>query len=120
MLAGMRIRTSRSGVGFATFPGRRPVKFARKMCGVPRTRPKFAATLGGASSSISAFTTIVRRKSSGSCQAFADGSCWAFRGYLPSAMFLHSVDVLIALTLGKYGAIDRSADPKGKLQLTVF
>jgi hypothetical protein len=37
-----------------------------------------------------------------------------------SAMFLCSIYVLIALTLGKYGAIDRSADPKGELQLTVF
>jgi hypothetical protein len=33
---------------------------------------------------------------------------------------LYSVYVLIALALGEYGAIDRSADPKGKLQLTVF
>ena len=40
--------------------------------------------------------------------------------HLSSPMFLCSVHVLIALTLGKYGAIDRSADPKGKLQLTVF
>jgi len=38
----------------------------------------------------------------------------------PSAIFLYSVYVLIALSLGEYGAIDGSADPKGKLQLTVF
>jgi hypothetical protein len=30
-----------------------------------------------------------------------------------------SVYVLVTLALGEYGAIDRSADPKGKLQLTV-
>ena len=40
--------------------------------------------------------------------------------HLPSPVLLWSVYVLIALTLGKYGTIDRSADPKGKLQLTVF
>jgi hypothetical protein len=39
---------------------------------------------------------------------------------LPSSRFLGSVHVLIALSLGKYGTIDRSANPKGKLQLTVF
>jgi hypothetical protein len=37
-----------------------------------------------------------------------------------SPMILYSVYVLIALALGKYGAINRSADPKRKLQLTVF
>jgi hypothetical protein len=37
-----------------------------------------------------------------------------------SPMILYSVYVLIALALGECGAIDRSADPKGKLQLTVF
>jgi hypothetical protein len=40
--------------------------------------------------------------------------------HLPSPMFLWSVYVLIALALGKYGALDGSADSKGKLQLTVF
>ena len=40
--------------------------------------------------------------------------------HLPLPTLLYSVYVLVALTLGKYGAIDRSADPKGKLQLTVF
>jgi hypothetical protein len=34
--------------------------------------------------------------------------------------FLCSVYVFIAFPLGKYWAIDRSADSKGKLQLTVF
>ena len=33
---------------------------------------------------------------------------------------LRSVYVLIALALGEYGAIDRSADPKRKLQLAVL
>ncbi len=33
---------------------------------------------------------------------------------------LRSVYILIALALGEYGAIDRSADPKRKLQLAVF
>jgi hypothetical protein len=37
-----------------------------------------------------------------------------------SPMILCSVYVLIALALGEYGAIDRSADPKGKLQLAIF
>jgi hypothetical protein len=37
-----------------------------------------------------------------------------------SPMFLYSVHVLIALTLGKYRAIDRSTDPKGELQLSFF
>jgi hypothetical protein len=35
-------------------------------------------------------------------------------------MILHGVYVLIALALGECRTIDRSADPKGKLQLTVF
>src|SRR4029077_6548573 len=39
-------------------------------------------------------------------------------GQLPG--FLYRVYVLIALALGKYRVIDRSADPKWKLQLTVF
>ncbi len=39
-------------------------------------------------------------------------------GQLPR--FLDSVYVLITFPLGKYRAIDRSADPKGKLQLTVL
>jgi hypothetical protein len=39
-------------------------------------------------------------------------------GQLPR--FLYSVYVLIALALGEYRVVDRSADPKGKLQLTVF
>jgi hypothetical protein len=38
----------------------------------------------------------------------------------PSLRFWYSVYVLIAFPLGKYRAIDRSPDPKGKLQLTVF
>jgi TRAP-type mannitol/chloroaromatic compound transport system permease small subunit len=37
-----------------------------------------------------------------------------------SPMCLYSVHVLIALTLGKYRAIDRSTDPKGELQLSFF
>jgi hypothetical protein len=37
-----------------------------------------------------------------------------------SPMFLYSVHVLIALTLGKYRAIDRSTNPKGELQLSFF
>jgi hypothetical protein len=37
-----------------------------------------------------------------------------------STMILHGVYVLIALALGEYGAIDRSADPKWKLQFAVF
>jgi hypothetical protein len=40
--------------------------------------------------------------------------------HLLSPMVLYSVYILIALTLVKYGAIGRAADPKGKLQLTVF
>jgi len=35
-------------------------------------------------------------------------------------MFLYSVYVLIVLALGEWRVIDRSADPKGKLQFTVF
>ncbi len=37
-----------------------------------------------------------------------------------SPMILRSVYVLVTLPLGKHWAIDRSADPKGKLQLTIF
>jgi hypothetical protein len=37
-----------------------------------------------------------------------------------SPMILHGVYVLIALALGEYWAIDRSTDPKWKLQFTVF
>ena len=40
--------------------------------------------------------------------------------HVPSPRFLYSVYVLIALALGEYRVIDRSADPKGKLQLAVF
>ena len=35
-------------------------------------------------------------------------------------MILWSVYVLVTLPLGKHWAIDRSANPKGKLQLTIF
>jgi hypothetical protein len=35
-------------------------------------------------------------------------------------MFLYGVYVLIAIVFGKYRVIDRTADSKGKLQLTVF
>jgi hypothetical protein len=35
-------------------------------------------------------------------------------------MTLYSVYVLVTLALGKHGAINRSADPKGKLQLTIL
>ena len=41
-------------------------------------------------------------------------------GHLPSPRFLYSVNVLIALSLGEYRVIDRSDDPKRKLQLTVL
>jgi len=37
-----------------------------------------------------------------------------------SRMILRSVHVLVTLALGKHWAIDRSADPKGKLQLAIF
>jgi hypothetical protein len=37
-----------------------------------------------------------------------------------SPIFLYSVHVLVTFALGKHRAIDRSADPKGKLQLTIF
>jgi hypothetical protein len=37
-----------------------------------------------------------------------------------SPMILRSVYVLVTLALGKHWAIDRSADPKGKLQFTIF
>jgi hypothetical protein len=40
--------------------------------------------------------------------------------HLPSPMFLYSVYVFVALAFGKYRVIDRSADPKGKLQLAVL
>lgn len=40
--------------------------------------------------------------------------------HLPSLRFLYSVYVLIAFPLGKYRVVDRTADAKGKLQLTVF
>lgn len=40
--------------------------------------------------------------------------------HLPSPMLLWSVYVLIALALGEYRVIDRSADAKWKLQLTVY
>jgi hypothetical protein len=33
---------------------------------------------------------------------------------------MYGVHVFIALAFGEYRAIDRSADPEGKLQLTVF
>jgi hypothetical protein len=39
---------------------------------------------------------------------------------LPSPLILYGVYVLISLALGEYGAVDRSTDPKGKLQPTVF
>jgi hypothetical protein len=39
---------------------------------------------------------------------------------LPSPMLLRSVYVLIALPLGEYRVIDRSADAKWKLQLAVY
>jgi len=41
-------------------------------------------------------------------------------GHRPLARFLYRVYVLIAFALGEYRVIDRSGDPKGKLQLTVF
>ncbi len=41
-------------------------------------------------------------------------------GRMASMRFLPGVYVFIALALGEYRAIDRPADPKGKLQLTVF
>src|ERR1700737_184956 len=40
--------------------------------------------------------------------------------FLPSPLIWYRVYVLISLALGEYGAVDRSTDPKGKLQLTVF
>src|SRR5258706_2756331 len=40
--------------------------------------------------------------------------------HLPSPRFLYGVYVLIAIAFGKYRVIDRTADSKGKLQLTVF
>jgi hypothetical protein len=39
---------------------------------------------------------------------------------LRSGVLLWCVHVFIAFSLGKYGAIDRSANPKRKLQLAVF
>jgi hypothetical protein len=41
-------------------------------------------------------------------------------GHLPLPRFLYRVYVLIAVALGEYWVIDRPADPKGKLQLTVL
>jgi hypothetical protein len=32
----------------------------------------------------------------------------------------YGVNILVTFALGKHWAIDRSADPKGKLQLTIF
>ena len=44
----------------------------------------------------------------------------ATAGQLPLTRFLYSVYVLIAFALREYRVIDRSDDPKGKLQLAVF
>src|SRR5882762_2059348 len=40
--------------------------------------------------------------------------------HLPSPRFLYGVYVLIAIAFGKYRVIYRTADSKGKLQLTAF
>jgi hypothetical protein len=45
---------------------------------------------------------------------------YSWLGYFPSRMIQYGVNILIAFPFRKYRAVDRSADPKGELQLTVL